>query len=102
MPTKIDLADIPIIDHHAHALNKTNPPQTLAQYQVYFSESGDSLVKQRDVSGGAPRLVSAGGECFAVCGDGELLRLLNVVTPRGPLDLTALAAVLAQRPLMLA
>jgi len=49
MPTKIDLADIPIIDHHAHALAKTNPPQTLAQYQVYFSESGDSLVKQRDV-----------------------------------------------------
>ncbi len=49
MPTKIDLADIPIIDHHAHALIKTNPPQTLAQYQVYFSESGDPLVKQRDV-----------------------------------------------------
>ena len=49
MPTKIDLADVPIIDHHCHALNKTNPPQTVAQYQVYFSESGDPLVKQRDV-----------------------------------------------------
>jgi methionyl-tRNA formyltransferase len=50
---------------------------------------------------GAPRLVGEGGECFAVCGDGQLLRLLRVITPRGPLDLTALAAILAQRPLAL-
>jgi methionyl-tRNA formyltransferase len=56
----------------------------------------------RDPSPGAPRLVAAGGECFAVCGDGQLLRLLNVVTPRGPLDLTSLAAVLVRRPLPLA
>jgi methionyl-tRNA formyltransferase len=60
------------------------------------------LTGEHDPSAGAPRLVAAGGECFAVCGDGELLRLLNVVTPRGPLDLTALAAVLARRPLPLA
>ncbi len=60
------------------------------------------LTGQRALSEGAPRLVAAGGECFAVCGDGQLLRLLNVVTPRGPLDLTALAAVLVQRPLPLA
>ena len=31
MPTKIDLADIPIIDHHAHALVKTNPPQQIGK-----------------------------------------------------------------------
>jgi methionyl-tRNA formyltransferase len=60
------------------------------------------LTGQRATSQGAPGLVAAGGECFAVCGDGELLRLVDVVTPRGPLDLTALAAVLAQRPLPLA
>jgi methionyl-tRNA formyltransferase len=59
------------------------------------------LTGERDPAGGAPRLVGAGGECFAVCGDGQLLRLLDVVSPRGPLDLTALAAVLAQRPLPL-
>jgi methionyl-tRNA formyltransferase len=57
---------------------------------------------ERDLAAGVPRLVAAGGECFAVCGDGGLLRLLDVVTPRGPLDLTALAAVLAERPLPLA
>ncbi len=59
------------------------------------------LTGERDPSGGAPRLLAAGGECFAVCGDGQLLRLLDVVSPRGPLELTALAAVLAQRPLPL-
>ncbi len=56
---------------------------------------------ERDTSNRAPRLVAAGGECFAVCGDGVLLRLLDVVTPRGPLELAALAAVLAQRQLPL-
>ena len=60
------------------------------------------LTGERDPAGGAPRLLGAGGECFAVCGDGQLLRLLAVATPRGPLDLTALAALLAQRPLPLA
>jgi methionyl-tRNA formyltransferase len=60
------------------------------------------LTGERDASGGASRLISAGGECFAVCGDGQLLRLLSVATPRGPLDLTALAAILAQRALPLA
>ena len=60
------------------------------------------LTGQRATSAGPPRLVSAGGECFVVCGDGRLLRLFSVVTPRGPLDLSALAAILAQRPLPLA
>ena len=59
------------------------------------------LTGERAPAAGAPRLVGAGGECFAVCGDGQLLRLLEVVSPRGPLDLTALAAVLTQRPLPL-
>lgn len=59
------------------------------------------LTGRRDASGGAPRLVAAGQECFAVCGDGQLLRLLSVRTPRGPLDLARLASTLAQRPLPL-
>jgi methionyl-tRNA formyltransferase len=59
------------------------------------------LTGEGDPSGSAPRLVAAHGECLAVCGDGQLLRLLSVHTPRGPLDLAALAALLAQRPLPL-
>jgi methionyl-tRNA formyltransferase len=59
------------------------------------------LTGERDPSGSAPRLVAAGSECFAVCGDGQLLRLLSVRTPRGALDLAALAVSLAQRPLPL-
>ena len=59
------------------------------------------LTAQRAPVTGGPRLVSASGECLAVCGDGQLLRLLSAVTPRGPLDLDALAARLAQRPLPL-
>jgi methionyl-tRNA formyltransferase len=59
------------------------------------------LTGQRATSEGPPRLVSAGGECFAICGDQQLLRLLSVVTPRGPLELNELAAIVAQRPLSL-
>ena len=50
---------------------------------------------------GSPRLFGSGGECFAVCGDGGVLRLLAARTPRGPLDLAALAAIVAQRPIPL-
>jgi methionyl-tRNA formyltransferase len=50
---------------------------------------------------GSPRLFAAGGECFAVCGDGGVLRLLSARTARGPLDLGGLAAILAQRPIAL-
>ncbi len=59
------------------------------------------LTGERDATGGAPRLVAAGGQCLAVCGDGQLLRLLAVRTPRGPLDLAALATRLELRPLPL-
>ncbi len=59
------------------------------------------LTAQRTPVTGSPRLVSASGECFAVCGDGQMLRLLAVVTPRGPLELGPLAAALTQRPVPL-
>lgn len=44
----IDLADSPIIDHHAHALIKAQP-QTVAQLQGYFTESADPTIKAKFV-----------------------------------------------------
>lgn len=46
--TKIDLSDAPIIDHHAHALIKAQP-QTVDQFQLYFTESPDPLIKAKFV-----------------------------------------------------
>ncbi|MCC7451923.1 MAG: amidohydrolase family protein [Anaerolineae bacterium] len=45
---RIDLADAPIIDHHAHALIKAQP-QTVAQLQTYFTESPDPVIKAQYV-----------------------------------------------------
>src|SRR5664279_5651774 len=45
----IDLSDIPIIDHHAHALKKVTQPVTMGEYQGYFSESPDPVIKARYV-----------------------------------------------------
>ncbi len=45
----IDLSDIPIIDHHAHALKKVGGAMALAEFQGYFSESGDPVIKARYV-----------------------------------------------------
>lgn len=45
----IDLSDVPIIDHHAHALKKVSAPLTMAEYQGYFSESPDPIIKARYV-----------------------------------------------------
>jgi hypothetical protein len=36
----LDLSDIPIIDHHAHALLR-RPPATVAEWLAFFTESGD-------------------------------------------------------------
>ncbi len=44
----IDLYDAPIIDHHAHALARVQP-QTVAEYQTYFSESPDPVIKAKFV-----------------------------------------------------
>ncbi|MBC7813530.1 MAG: amidohydrolase family protein, partial [Burkholderiales bacterium] len=43
------LSDVSIIDHHAHSLLKTSAPMAMERCQGFFSESGDPLVKQRDV-----------------------------------------------------
>jgi methionyl-tRNA formyltransferase len=48
--------------------------------------------------GPAPLLFGAGGECYAACGDGGVLRLLSAANRAGPLDLSGLAAELARRP----
>jgi hypothetical protein len=39
----IDLLDIPIIDHHAHALLR-RPPTTVAQWLAFFTESRDPIL----------------------------------------------------------
>ena len=52
----------------------------------------------------APRgasLFGAGGSCYLSCGDGASLRLLAAANARGPVDLAALAAQVAQQPLPL-
>ncbi len=46
--TTISLAEFPIIDHHAHALQKGSVT-SLEQYQGYFTESPDPVMKARYV-----------------------------------------------------
>ena len=48
------------------------------------------------------QLFAADGACFIACADGAVLALLAAASPRGPIDLAALAARLARRPLDLA
>jgi methionyl-tRNA formyltransferase len=50
----------------------------------------------RRVAAGAPRLFAAEGACHIACGDGGVLRLLAAADARGPIDLAARAARLAQ------
>ena len=50
----------------------------------------------RRVAAGAPRLFAAEGACHLACGDGGVLRLLAAADARGPIDLAARAAHLAQ------
>jgi uncharacterized protein len=45
----IDLSGIPIIDHHAHALQKSNATMEMETFQGFFSESGDPVIKARYV-----------------------------------------------------
>src|SRR5262245_48859309 len=47
--TRIDLADAPIIDHHMHALMKTDQPIDAERYQGFFTESPDPIIKARHV-----------------------------------------------------
>ncbi len=42
---KIDLSFVSIIDHHAHSLVKMNGPMAMEQFQGYFSESPDPIIK---------------------------------------------------------
>jgi methionyl-tRNA formyltransferase len=47
---------------------------------------------------GPPYLFGASARCYIACCDGAVLELLNAANNRGPVDLAALAAALAQRP----
>jgi methionyl-tRNA formyltransferase len=46
-------------------------------------------------------LFGRNGQCYLACGDGRALRLLAAVSPRGPVDLSGLAARITQQPLPL-
>ena len=59
------------------------------------------LSERRVPAGGPAQMFAAGGECCIGCRDGAVLRLLAAVAPTGPVDLVALAARLAARPLAL-
>jgi methionyl-tRNA formyltransferase len=59
------------------------------------------LTHERAPPGQIPRLYGAQGECRAVCGDGEILRLLAAADAHGTLDLETVAGALAQRPVNL-
>lgn len=48
------------------------------------------------------QLFGMDGACYAVCGDGGALRLLEAANAHGPIDLARLAGTLAPRPLSLA
>jgi methionyl-tRNA formyltransferase len=50
---------------------------------------------------GGRQLFGADGACYVACGDGAVLKLLAAANARGPIDLAALAARLAQQPLQL-
>jgi hypothetical protein len=45
----IDLSHAPIVDHHMHALLKSDAPLTMERYQGFFSESPDPVIKQQFV-----------------------------------------------------
>src|SRR5262245_48031116 len=49
MPTRIDLSDAPIVDHHMHSLLKAPQPLDLSRYQGFFSESPDPVIKAKYV-----------------------------------------------------
>ncbi len=58
------------------------------------------LVERRAPDGG-PQLFGADGQCYAACGDGGVLRLLDAVGPEGSIDLAELAGTLRLRALPL-
>jgi len=66
------------------------------RWEIYRTRIAD-----RRAPAAGPLLFGADGACFAACGDGGVLRLLEAVNSRGAVDLAQLAATLAQRPIPL-
>ena len=48
-PARVDLADMPIIDHHMHSLLKTDQPLDLLRYQGFFTPGHDPVIKAQFV-----------------------------------------------------
>jgi methionyl-tRNA formyltransferase len=76
-------------------------PGAFAQVADERWEIHRTRIAARSAGGQGVRLFSADGECYATCGDGGVLRLLNAANARGPIDLGRLAGTLAQRPVPL-
>ena len=45
----LDLASIPIIDHHCHALLRNGGPFTALEFQRFFTESSDATMRAQHV-----------------------------------------------------
>jgi methionyl-tRNA formyltransferase len=76
-------------------------PGAFAQIAGERWEIHRTRIAARGGAGQGPQLFGADGECYAACGDGGVLRLLNAADARGPIDLGRLAGTLAQRPVPL-
>ena len=55
----------------------------------------------RRAPGGGRRLFGVDGECYAACGDGAVLRLLDAASRSGPIDLARYAHALERHPVPL-
>lgn len=45
----LDLSTIPILDHHCHALLRNGGPFTALEFQRFFTESGDAIMRAQHV-----------------------------------------------------
>ena len=59
------------------------------------------LVVGQPVGWGVPRLFGEEGRCFIACADGSVLELMAAATAEGDVDIAALGARLARKPLLL-
>lgn len=76
-------------------------PGAFAQVAGERWEIHRTRIAERRVPAAGPLLFGADAACFAACGDGGVLRLLEAANPRGAIDLAQLAGTLAQRPIPL-
>jgi methionyl-tRNA formyltransferase len=87
-----------------HNLVRAVAPPFPGAFGVVDSERWEiqrTRLSSRPAPVGGAQLFAVGGECFLACGDGRTLVLLAAADTRGPIDLAALSARIAGRPLPL-